>query len=136
MRIVAVVLAVFSPLLAAGQVEVVVSPVKIVGQTAVVPLALVNRFPTSIESARAVVFLLDAQGKAVGPPTTRWVIGGTQDRPNLLPGQTNTFQFVVGSAKPFTTTNLTAKVAFSRIVLDGGKVANVSTDVKIVHVNK
>src|SRR5881296_2046201 len=105
-----------------AQLVVTVSPPKIVGQKAVVPLAMKNNLSVKIESARAAVFLLDEQGKALGQPTTRWVIGGSQDKPGLAAGTTNTFHFVITADKPFATTNLTAKVSFSRVVLEGGKV--------------
>lgn len=62
---------------ASAQLAVTVSPVKVTGQKAIVPLAMRNDFAESIESARAVVFLLDEQGKAQGQPVTRWVIGGS-----------------------------------------------------------
>ena len=115
-----------------AQLNVVVSPPKVVGQKVVVPLALRNGLAEKIESARAVVFLLDEQGKMVGQ-TTRWVIGGSQDKPGLAPGATNAFHFVITSNKPFTTTNLTTKVSFSRLVLDGGKLADVTKDIRIEH---
>jgi hypothetical protein len=119
-----------------AQLAVTVSPPKFIGQKAVVPLALKNGFAEKIESARAVVFLLDDQGKAVGQPTTRWIIGGPQDKAVLAVGATNAFHFVITSDKPFTTTNLTAKLSFSRVVLEGGKVADVNKDVQIGHTNK
>jgi hypothetical protein len=49
----------------------------------------------------------------------------------LAAGATNAFHFVITSDKPFTTTNLTAKVNFSRVILEGGKLADVSKDVQI-----
>jgi hypothetical protein len=52
-----------------------VSPVKITGQKAVVPLAMNNNFAEKVESARAVVFLLDRQGKVTGR-FKKWVTGG------------------------------------------------------------
>lgn len=119
-----------------AQLAVTVSPPKIVGQKAVVPLAMKNGFAERIESARAVVFLLDEQGKTVGQPTTRWVIGGSQERPGLAGGATNAFHFVIASDKPFATTNLTAKVSFSRVVLEGGKVADVNKSVQIEHASR
>lgn len=64
---------------AQAQLAVTVSPPKIVGQKAVVPLAMKNGFAERIESARAVVFLLDEKGKMIGQGT-RWVIGGSQDK--------------------------------------------------------
>jgi len=121
---------------ASAQIIVTVSSPKIVALKAVVPLAITNGFSERIESARAVVFLLDEHGKTVGPPTTRWVIGGSADEPGLAAGATNTFHFVIASDKPFATTNLTAKVNFTRLVLEGGKVADVNKTVQIEHANK
>lgn len=118
-------------MLAFPQLAVTVAPPKVVGQKAVVPLALKNGLAEKVESARAVVFLLDEQGKTVGQPTTRWVIGGNADKPGLAPGATNAFHFVIASDKPFATTNLTAKVSFSRVVLEGGKVGDPVTSVQI-----
>jgi hypothetical protein len=115
---------------ASAQLAVMVSPVKVTGQKAVVPLALKNNFGETIQSARAVVFLADEQGKVQGRPVTRWVIGGRNT--NGLPaGATNAYFFVVATDKPFPTTNLTAKVAFNRVVLEGGKLADVTKDVQI-----
>jgi len=68
---------------------------------------------------RAVCFLLDEQGKVVGQ-MTRWVIGGTKDKPGLASNAKTTFNFVVPLAK-LITTNLTAKVSFNRVILEGGK---------------
>ncbi len=113
-----------------AQLAVTVSPVKVTGQKAIVPLAMQNGFSEKIESARAVCFLMDEQGKTVGPPTTRWVIGGS-DTNGLAAGATNVFHFVVTSDKPFTTTNLTAKVSFSRVVLEGGKLVEPTKNVQI-----
>ena len=108
--------------LAHAQLSVTVSPVNVAGQKGVVALALKNNFREKIDSARAVCFLLDEQGTMVGQ-ATRWVIGGT-GRHGLAPGSTNAFYFVITGRKPFTTTNLTASVSFSRLVLEGGKVAD------------
>jgi hypothetical protein len=118
------------PLLATAQLAVKLSPPKVTGNKTIVPLAMKNNFAEKIESARAVVFLLDEQGKMVGQ-ATRWVIGGSNDRPGLVSGATNTFHFVITADKPFTTTNLTAKMSFSRVVLEGGKLADVTKEVTI-----
>ncbi len=118
----------FCALIAQAQLAVTVSPPKVVGQKAVVPLAMKNNFGEKIESARAVVFLLDEQGKMVGQ-ATRWVLGGSQAKPGLAAGATNAFHFVITSDKPFPTTNLTAKVSFSRVVLEGGKLADITKEV-------
>ena len=115
---------------ASAQLAVTVELVKITGQKAIVPLTLKNNFGERIESARAVVFLLDEHGKAAGQPATRWVIGGSKTN-GLAAGATNSFHFVVTSDKPFATTNLTAKVSFSRVVLEGGKVADVTKSVNL-----
>jgi hypothetical protein len=115
---------------APAQLAITVSPVRVTGQKVVVPLAIENKFSEKIESARAVVFLLDGQGKAIGQPTTRWVIGGVNTN-GLAAGGTNTFHFVITSDRPLTITNLAAQVSFSRVVLEGGKLADIKKDVQI-----
>jgi hypothetical protein len=122
--------AMLCPMLATAQLAVTVAPPKVIGQKAIVTLALTNQLATKVESARAVCFLLDEQGKMAGQ-STKWVIGGTKERPPLAPKSGTTFNFVVTSPQPFTTTNLTAKVSFSRVVLDGGKLADVRQDVSV-----
>ena len=118
-----------------AQLVVTVSPPKITGQKAVVPLAMKNDLAQKVESARAVVFLLDDHGKMVGQGT-RWVIGGSQDKPGLATGATNSFFFVIQADKPFTTTNLTVKLNFSRVLLEGGKLADATKDVQIQNASK
>jgi hypothetical protein len=113
-----------------AQLVVTVSSPNITGQKAVVPLEIKNGLGEKITSARAVVFLLDEQGKMVGQGT-RWIIGGTPDLPGLAAGATNVFNFVITNDKPFSTTNLTTKVSFSRVVLEGGKLADVAKQVTI-----
>ena len=115
---------------AQAQLVVTVAPVKVAGNKAVVPLAMKNSSGQKIESARAAVFLLNEQGKMVAQGT-RWVIGGSEEKPGLAAGVTNAFLFVVTSDKPFTTTNLTAKLSFSRVVLEGGKLADVTKTVTV-----
>ena len=105
-------------LTATAQLAVTVSPPKMVGQKAIVKLAMKNGLAQKIESARAVCFLLDDQGKMIGQ-SAKWVIG--QTKTGLASSATNNFNFVITSSQPFTTTNLTAKVSFIRVVLDGGK---------------
>src|SRR5690242_11645091 len=97
---------------AQAQLAVTVTPPKVVGQKAIVQLAMTNNLADKIESAKAVCFLLNEHGKMVGQ-STRWVIGGTKERPALKPNMGTTFNFVVSNPHPFTTTNLTAKVSFS-----------------------
>ncbi len=115
-----------------AQLAVTVWPPEVTATRAVVKLELKNNVAEKIESARAVCFLTDAQGKAVGH-ATRWVIGGTPERPPLEPGATNVFHFVVASpdSSGFATRNLTARVNFSRVVLAGGKLADPVKDVQI-----
>jgi hypothetical protein len=119
----------FGVLTAQAQLAVIVSPPQITGQKAIVSLAMTNHLAESVESARAICFLLDEQGKLVGQ-TTKWVIGGTKNRPALEPTQGTEFNFVITSPQPFITTNLTAKVSFSRVVLPGGKLATINKDVQ------
>lgn len=120
------------PLLATAQLAVTVTPPKLAGQKAVVQLKLKNNLGDAVKSARAVCFLLDEQGKMIGQ-STKWVIGGTKDRPALEPKGETTFNFIITSpdSSGFTTTNLTAKVSFSRVVLDGGQVADVTKAVTV-----
>jgi hypothetical protein len=116
--------------LAVAQLSVNVSPPQIVGQKAIVRLAMTNNLADKVESARAACFLLDEHGKMVGQ-SSRWVIGGTKDRPVLEPNAETTFNFVVPNPHSFATTNLTAKVSFSRVVLSGGKLADVRRTVML-----
>jgi len=113
-----------------AQLTITVSPPKMVGQKAVVLLAMKNGLNEKVESARAAVFLLDEQGKMVGQ-ATKWVIGGNQDKSALAVGATNSFHFVVTGDKPFSTTNLSAKITFSRVVLENGKLADVAKQVTV-----
>lgn len=117
-------------MMAQAQLAITVSPTRVTGNKAVVPLAMKNNLAAKIESARAVVFLLDEQGKLIGQ-STKWVIGGNKNSPSLAAGATNVFHFVITSDKPFTTTNLTTKVNFNRLVLEGGKLADVTKEVTI-----
>ena len=121
-------------LTAQAQLAVTVSPVKVTGQKAIVPLTLKNNLSEKVESARAVIFLLDGEGKMVGQ-STRWVIGGTKDRPPLEPRSETTFNVVISATKPLTTTNLTAKVNFARVVLEG-KLMDVSKTVIVTSAAK
>jgi hypothetical protein len=118
------------PLLASAQLAVTASPPQITGNKVVVRLAMKNNFAEKVESARALVFLLDDRGNVVGQ-STKWVIGGSTNNPSLAAGGTNAFYFVIQSAKPFTTTNLTSKVTFTRVVLAGGKMVDVKQGVDI-----
>jgi hypothetical protein len=117
-------------LTAQAQLAVTVSPPKIIAQKAIVSLVMTNNLAEPVESARALCFLLDEQGKMIGQ-SAKWVVGGTKDRPALEPKNGTTFNFVITSPQPFTTTNLTAKVSFSRVVLNGNKQADVQKDVTI-----
>jgi hypothetical protein len=113
---------------AGAQLVVTVSRPELTGQKAIVRLGFKNEFDQGIQSARAAIFLLDEKGKLVAQGT-QWVIGGEKGRPDLAPAGTNNFHFVLTSSKPFSTTNLTAKVTFNRVVLEGGRLADVTHDV-------
>jgi hypothetical protein len=122
-----------STLSANAELAVHLGELKIVGQKAVVPLEIKNNLPEKIESARAVVFLLDGQGKMVNN-ATRWVIGGqaaNAQNVGLPPGGTNIFNFVITSDKPFNTTNISAKVSFTRVLLEGGRLADIAKEVRV-----
>ncbi len=120
----------FCPVLLQGALLVTADPPEATAGKVLVKLAMKNTFTEKVESARAVVFLLDERGKVVGQ-TARWVIGGAKESPALAPGATNVFNFVIATDKPITTTNLTAKVSFTRVVLEGGKLADVGKEVRV-----
>jgi len=115
---------------ASAQLVVNVSPPKLSGEKAVVTLQMKNNFSEKVESTRAACFLLDEQGKMVGQ-ATKWIIGGSPEKPGLEAGATNVFHFVVPVSKPPVSTNLTAKISVSRLVLAGGKVGDPEKDVRI-----
>ena len=115
---------------ARAQLAVTVYPPKITDQKAVVELKIKNGFAEKVESARAICFLLDEQGRMVGQ-SSKWVIGGTKNRPPLEPKSETSFNFVITGNQQFITTNLTAKVSFSRVVLENGQVADVNKTVNI-----
>ena len=104
---------------------------KRIGQKVVVKLTMKNTFKETVQSARAEVFLLDDQGKVVGQ-AARWVIGGSKDRPALSPDKEATFNFVIEAGKPFAK----SQISFSRIVLEGGKLADANKDVQIQNSSK
>lgn len=112
-----------------AQLAVTVLPPQVTAQKAVVKLVMHNEFSAKIESARAVCFLLDNQGKMVSQ-TSKWIIGGNREASGLPAGGTNTFNFVMTIAEQ-NPTNLTAKITFTRLILDGGKSANPNKDIKI-----
>jgi hypothetical protein len=115
---------------AQAQLAVTVSRPKIIGQKAVVTLAMKNDFNESVKFARASCFLLDAQGTMVAQ-SAKWVINVNQNKTGLPAGGTNEFNFVITGSEPFATTNLTAKINFSRIVLESGAVADVNKSVTV-----
>ena len=117
-------------LTAQAQLAVTVSPPKIIAQKAIVSLAMTNNLAEPVESARAICFLMDEQGKMVGQ-SAKWVIGGGKDRPTLAPKNGTTYNFVVTTPRPFASTNLTVKVSFSRIILAGGKLADPAKTVNV-----
>ena len=118
------------PVAAEAQLVVSVPPVKVTGQKAVVKLGLKNELVETIESARAVVFLLDAQGKMVAQ-TAQWIIGdGTKDRPSLAPEKETTYNIVLTTSN-LTSTNLTAKVQINRLLLKDGKTADLKQSVRV-----
>jgi ABC-type uncharacterized transport system permease subunit len=121
---------IFFTAVAHAQLAVTVTPVKVIGQKAIVELAMTNNLATTVKSARAICFLMNNQGKMVGE-SSRWVIGGAKTRPALEPQTATSYNFVITARQPFTSTNLTAKVSFSRVVLEGEKLASPRTAVQI-----
>ena len=115
-----------------AQLAVTVSPPKVIGQKVIVKLEMKNDFSENIKSARASCFLLNEQGAMVGQ-SAKWVINANLNKTGLVAGATNEFNFVITSSQPFATTNLTAKVTFSRVVMQSGQIADT---LKMVNVNR
>src|SRR5438876_12237516 len=113
-----------SIVLANAALDVKLSAPERIGNKAVIKLLLKNTFTEEITSARAVIFLLDDNGKVTGQ-ATRWVIGGTKENPKLGPKQSATYTFVILTEKPFTKT----KVSLSRLILEAGKVVDPAKNV-------
>lgn len=126
-------IALFCAVTAQAQLAVTVLPVKVTGQKALVPLTLANHLSDKVECARAVCFLLDDQGKLVGQ-STKWVVG--QNKTGLEAGASNRFNFVITSSQPLTSTNLTAKVSFVRVLLKDGKLADLRRDLTVTTATK
>ncbi|HEV2327216.1 MAG TPA: hypothetical protein VGY56_00325 [Verrucomicrobiae bacterium] len=115
--------------IAQAQLTVTVAPPKTKGQKAVVELTIKNELTNEVKSARAICILVDEQGKMVGQ-STKWVIG--QNKTHLEPKGESKFDFVITTPQPLISSNLTAKVMFSRVILDGGKMADVRQDVEVM----
>jgi hypothetical protein len=123
------------PLLATAQLAVTVATPKIVGQKAIVTLKMKNDFSENIKFARAGCFLLDSQGEMIAQ-SAKWVVNRNVNKAGLPAGGTNEFNFVITSPQPFATTNLTAKINFSRVVLESGQVVDVDKEVQIQNAEK
>ena len=108
-----------------------ISPPKTTGSKVIVKLDMQNTYTNKIQSVRAAVFLLNDQGKVVGQSTS-WIIGGGKDKPALDSNAKTTYNFLVSTDKPFTTT----KLMVERIFLEDGKLANARTDVQITDLLK
>jgi hypothetical protein len=113
-----------------AQLVVSVSPPKITAQKAVVSLAMTNHLAESVESARAICFLLDENGRMVGQ-SAKWVIGEGKDHQSLQPKTGTTYNFVITNPKSIVSTNLSVKVSFSRLVLEGGKQVDPAKNVSV-----
>jgi len=118
-------------LAAQAQLAVTVSPVKIAGQRVIVPLAITNNLPQSVESVRVMCAVMNEQGKLVGQ-TAQWVVGGAPAGAALPSKAGTTYNFIVTSPQPLVGTNLSPKIVVSRVVLepqqvvDPGKVSSVT----------
>ena len=104
---------------------------------ATVDLSLENQFTQPVQSARIWVVLLDDQDKIVGQKA-QWLTGKTKEgkplkdgelqlQPKSESGQPQKFSLTVDTQRPASKT----QIAFSRIVLADGTLADVRKDVKI-----
>jgi hypothetical protein len=124
---------------AQAELNVTITSPRITGSKTLVKVETVNGFAEQVESARAVCFLLDEHGKMVGQ-STQWVIGSLQtannrERAPLEPGKTNVFHFVI-PIENLASTNLSARLHFNRVLLQGGKSVDVRNEVKIIEAAK
>jgi hypothetical protein len=111
-----------------AQLVVRILPQKMAGDKAVFPLVLNNQLSEKVKSVRAVMFLIDSNGKVVGQ-AAHWIVGANDSHPPLEIGATNAFNFVVStSGKPFATNRLTV----TSLMLNSGKSANPKGDVKVL----
>lgn len=65
----------------------------------------INAHSQAIESARAVMLLMDDSGKVVGQQT-RWILMGTKVKPVLFRDAKSSFNFVIQSETSFTKTKM------------------------------
>ncbi|HEV2328520.1 MAG TPA: hypothetical protein VGY56_07005 [Verrucomicrobiae bacterium] len=112
-----------------AQLAVTVSTPRVTGQKAIVELNFKNGLTNEVESARAICILLDEQGKMVGQ-STKWVIG--QNKKVLEPNAEAKFNFVITTPQPLISSNLTAKIMFSKVNLYNGKMADVREVVQVM----
>lgn len=113
-----------------AQLAVGVEAPSVTGQKVVVRLNMTNSFKVKIESARASLFLLDENGLMVSQGS-RWVIGGNKEQLALNPNQVASFNFVFRLSHPLSSTNLTANLNFTQLVLEGGQQIPPAQNVKI-----
>lgn len=124
------ILSIFATYIALAQpLTVKVLPLKVVGQKTLVELTMTNSGTNRIEAARAICFVLDQNGQMVGQ-SAKWVVG--QNRTSLEPHGQAKFNFVITAPHPLMATNLTAKVDFSRLILQGGKQANPQNNITVI----
>jgi hypothetical protein len=89
-------------------------------------LVMVNTYTNTIQSARVALFFVDEKGSVVGQDT-RWVIGGTKDRPPLPSQGTATYFVTIPTDKPFQKVD----VIVTRIVLEGGQIIDAGNGFKL-----
>ena len=99
---------------------------KSTGSKVIVKLELQNTYAEKIKAVRAVMFLMNDDGKVVGQSTS-WIIGGGKDKPALDANAKTTYNFVITTDKPFTK----SKLLVERILLENGNLADARKDVQI-----
>jgi hypothetical protein len=112
-----------------GQLVITVSQPKVTGRKAVVELVFKNELTNEVQSARAICLLFDEHGKMVGQ-STKWVLG--QNKAKLAAKAEANFNFVITAPQPLISSNLTAKVIFSRLILEGSKPVDPRHEVEII----
>ena len=126
-----IVVFIVTALCANAHIEFRLTETEQVGQKALIKLELNNTYGQALKGARVWVFLMDQDGRVVGEKA-QWIVGGNNatktDSQNstLESGKRNEYAVAVNTLRaqkedeePFT-----AKVTFSRLILNDGTLLN------------
>lgn len=113
-----------------AQIELTVTEVRGDTTHGAVGLKLKNTFTQEIRSARVWVLAIDSDGKVAGTKA-QWIVGGDTSSPGLSEDAEENYLVPIQAERPFST----AKVTFSRIILEDGSSPNPKTSVVDMTIN-